>query len=495
MDINENKPHTPQGDNGGAKKPYHKFHRRRPKNKGENQQNASGGTINVRQGRYDAPPADTDKAQENNPAAQPANRSGENSEHRSRHNRSRHHRSNNKNREHQTEAAELLKNEATGVSEEAKSGQSTEMSDSSFAPKEDASRHPRHSRHRGGRGRRHRDNREHEPVIQAENEASEEIATKSDESTYTEYTTTAGALDAEVLEELNSIAPQNLEEAYQPEPELQMYEIIGVRFKSGGKIYFFDPNGEKFDKDEAVIVDTSRGIEFGFCDVANRMVSEREVVLPLRQVVRRASAEDIAHHEENVEREKEALEICTQKIVEHDLKMKLIEVEYTFDNSKLLFYFTAEGRVDFRELVKDLASVFRTRIELRQIGIRDETKLLGGIGICGRPFCCKTFLSDFVQVSIKMAKEQNLSLNSAKISGACGRLMCCLRYEYDTYQEEIKKTPKVDQIVSTAEGEGVVTEVQPLAGLVRVRFTGSDKPPMIFHRDDIKVIGGKGFNK
>ena len=172
--------------------------------------------------------------------------------------------------------------------------------------------------------------------------------------------------------------------------------------------------------------------------------------------------------------------------------MKLVDVEYAFDNSKLLFYFTADGRVDFRELVKDLAAVFRTRIELRQIGIRDETKLLGGIGICGRPFCCKTFLSDFVQVSIKMAKEQNLSLNSVKISGACGRLMCCLRYEYDTYQEEIRRTPKADQIVSTPDGEGIVTEVQPLAGLVRVRFT--DKPdaaPKVFHRDDVTVIGQK----
>ena len=176
--------------------------------------------------------------------------------------------------------------------------------------------------------------------------------------------------------------------------------------------------------------------------------------------------------------------------------MKLVDVEYTFDNSKLLFYFTADGRVDFRELVKDLASVFRTRIELRQIGIRDETKLLGGIGICGRPFCCKTFLSDFVQVSIKMAKEQNLSLNSVKISGACGRLMCCLRYEYDTYQEEIRKTPKVDQIVSTPDGDGTVIEVQPLAGLVRVRFI--DKPdtiPKVYHRDSVTVIGGKNAQR
>ncbi|MBE6611275.1 MAG: stage 0 sporulation protein [Ruminococcaceae bacterium] len=279
----------------------------------------------------------------------------------------------------------------------------------------------------------------------------------------------------------------------EPVPELAKYEIVGIRFKAGGKIYYFDPAGEKFKKDDAVIVETARGLEFGFCDIQNRMVTEREVVLPLRPVVRRADRDDIARHEANVAKEKEALAVCAQKILDHKLEMKLIDVEYTFDNSKLLFYFTAEGRVDFRELVKDLAAVFRTRIELRQIGIRDETKLLGGIGICGRPFCCKTFLSDFVQVSIKMAKEQNLSLNSVKISGACGRLMCCLRYEYDTYQEEIRKTPKMDQIVSTEDGNGTVIEVQPLAGLVRVRFAGTDKPPKVFHRDDVKVIGGKGF--
>ncbi|MBQ8249043.1 MAG: stage 0 sporulation family protein [Clostridia bacterium] len=250
----------------------------------------------------------------------------------------------------------------------------------------------------------------------------------------------------------------------------------------------------KFGYGDKVIVETARGLEFGVCDIVNRTVTEREVVLPLRTVVRRATEEDITRHEANVTREKEAFEVCAQKILEHKLGMKLIDVELAFDGSKLLFYFTAEGRVDFRELVKDLAAAFRTRIELRQIGIRDETKLLGGIGVCGRPFCCKTFLSDFVQVSIKMAKEQNLSLNSAKISGACGRLMCCLRYEHDTYQEEIKKTPKVDQIVETPDGEGTVIEVQPLAGLVRVRFGTKAEmiTPKVYHRDDVKVIGGKG---
>ncbi|HIX92066.1 MAG TPA: stage 0 sporulation family protein [Firmicutes bacterium] len=272
-----------------------------------------------------------------------------------------------------------------------------------------------------------------------------------------------------------------------------MCEIVGVRFKSAGKIYYFDPNGMRFSKDDSVIVDTARGLEFGIVDLSNRMVSEREVVMPLRQVIRPATPDDIARAEANAANAAEAFGICNDKIAEHKLEMKLVDVEYTFDNSKLLFYFTADGRVDFRELVKDLASVFRTRIELRQIGIRDETKLLGGLGICGRPFCCKTFLSDFVQVSIKMAKEQNLSLNSVKISGACGRLMCCLRYEYDTYQEEIRRTPKVDQVVSTPDGDGVVIEVQPLAGLVRVKFI--DKPdtlPKVYHRDNVTVIGTKG---
>ena len=281
----------------------------------------------------------------------------------------------------------------------------------------------------------------------------------------------------------------------EPEP-LATYEIIGVRFKSTGKIYYFDPDGHRFKRSDPVIVDTARGLEFGTVDIGNRLVTEREVVLPLRKVVRRATGDDISRAEANAARAAEAFTICGEKIDEHKLGMKLVDVEYTFDNSKLLFYFTAEGRVDFRELVKDLASVFRTRIELRQIGIRDETKLLGGIGICGRPFCCKTFLSDFVQVSIKMAKEQNLSLNSTKISGACGRLMCCLRYEYDTYAEEIKKTPRVDQIVTTPDGEGVVTEVNPLAGLCRVRFTDrNDMPPKVFHRDVLTVIGGKGVRK
>lgn len=267
-------------------------------------------------------------------------------------------------------------------------------------------------------------------------------------------------------------------------------EIIGVRFKKSGKIYYFDPSGMSFTAGAHAIVETARGLEYGNVVIGNRMVKTSEIVNPLRCVIRTATPEDETHHKENVLKEVEAFNICIEKISEHKLGMKLIDVEYTFDNNKLLFYFTADGRIDFRELVKDLASIFRTRIELRQIGIRDEAKIMGGLGVCGRPFCCHSFLGDFVQVSIKMAKEQNLSLNSAKISGACGRLMCCLRYEYDVYNEELKKTPRIDSIVETPDGDGVVIETVPLAGLVKVRLQKTpDQPCKIYHRDIVKVKG------
>ncbi len=272
------------------------------------------------------------------------------------------------------------------------------------------------------------------------------------------------------------------------DPELPV-EIIGVRFQTGGKIYYFAPNGLNAAKGENVIVETARGLEFATVQIPNSTVKTKDIVLPLKKVVRKATEADIKHHEENKIKIAEAMKICNEKIASHNLEMKLVDVEYTFDNSKLLFYFTSDGRVDFRELVKDLASVFKTRIELRQIGIREETKLLGGIGTCGLPYCCKTFLTDFVQVSIKMAKEQGLSLNSAKISGACGRLMCCLRYEYDTYDDEIRKTPKVDTPVMTPDGPGTVCETQPLAGLCKVRMgTGEDAVIKVFHRDDLKRL-------
>ncbi len=281
-----------------------------------------------------------------------------------------------------------------------------------------------------------------------------------------------------------NITNQDIEEMRDALP--QEVEIVGIRFKESGKIYYFLPEEHKLSVGDNVIVKTARGLEYGMVAISNRMVDKKKLVLPLRSVVRLATKADDQQHESNVEREKEAFDVCQRKIIEHDLGMKLVDVEYTFDNNKLLFYFTAEGRIDFRELVKDLAAVFKTRIELRQIGIRDETKLMGGLGVCGRPFCCKSFLSEFVQVSIKMAKEQNLSLNSSKISGACGKLMCCLRYEHETYDEAIKRTPKLDSKVSTPDGDGVVVETNPLAGLVRVRLEkDKDKIIKIYNCEDV----------
>ncbi len=267
-------------------------------------------------------------------------------------------------------------------------------------------------------------------------------------------------------------------------------EVIGIRFRSAGKVYYFDPRGQKLKKGEFAIVETARGPEFGEVSLENTMVNVSETVTPLRPLIRVATPADIEHNEENREKEKNALVVCQQKIEAHKLDMKLIDVQYAFDNSKLLFYFSSDGRVDFRELVKDLASVFRTRIELRQIGIRDEAKMLGGIGSCGRMLCCTTFLPDFAQVSIKMAKEQGLSLNSAKISGMCGRLMCCLHFEAETYSEEIKRTPAVDSLVKTEDGVGTVISTNPLAGTIRVIFKDSpDTPPKQYHRSEVTPLG------
>ncbi len=307
------------------------------------------------------------------------------------------------------------------------------------------------------------------------------------------------ALELDIEEQLDQPTAETLEDEASAEAgtesaptEHEEYEIVGIRFKKSGKIYYFDPDGIKLNEGSNAIVETARGVEYGNVALSNRKVKEHEVVLPLRKVLRAATPEDEQRHEENIAREKEAFDLCAAKIADHKLDMKLIDVEYTFDNNKLLFYFTADGRIDFRELVKDLASVFRTRIELRQIGIRDEAKLLGGLGICGRPFCCSSFLGDFVQVSIKMAKDQNLSLNSAKISGACGRLMCCLRYEYDTYEEELKKTPKMDSTVRTPDGDGTVVEVRPLAEQVKVKLFKDPDQPKVYHRDSVSLkVAGK----
>lgn len=250
-----------------------------------------------------------------------------------------------------------------------------------------------------------------------------------------------------------------------------MVTIIGVRFRHAGRVYSFDPGAYVIEKGDNVIVETSRGIEYGQVVTDPRLAQDSEIVQPLRSVIRKATPEDKAIYENNLEQEKQARIICEQKIQEHDLDMDLIDVEYTFDDKKILFYFTADGRVDFRELVKDLASVFHTRIELRQIGVRDETKMGGGIGICGRSYCCSTFLSDFAPVSIKMAKDQNLSLNPSKISGVCGRLMCCLRYEENTYEELTKNLPGEGDTVETPKGTGEVLHVNVLRQQVKVGIT------------------------
>ena len=269
-----------------------------------------------------------------------------------------------------------------------------------------------------------------------------------------------------------------------------MAEVIGVRFKEVGKVYYFDPDNKKLKLDDTVIVETSRGVECGKVAIVNKEVPDEEIVHPLKKLVRIATKEDLKRLEDNARKEKEALKICEQKIAEHGLEMKLVDVEYTFDNSKILFYFTADGRVDFRALVKDLASVFRTRIELRQIGVRDESKMLGGLGVCGRPFCCSSFLGEFHPVSIKMAKEQGLSLSPTKISGTCGRLMCCLKYEQEAYTDLLKHTPKVGAIVKTPLGRGLVVEVNLLARTLKVKMdnTPDDAAPQSFKVKEVRIV-------
>ena len=268
-----------------------------------------------------------------------------------------------------------------------------------------------------------------------------------------------------------------------------MAEVIGVRFKEVGKVYYFDPNGIQMKKGDMAIVETARGVECGEVAMENREIEDKAIVHPLKKMIRKATQGDLKKVEENRKRERHAFEICEKKILDHKLEMKLVDVEYTFDNNKILFYFTADGRVDFRELVKDLASVFRTRIELRQIGGRDEAKMMGGLGICGRPFCCTSFLGEFQPVSIKMAKEQGLSLNPVKISGTCGRLMCCLKYEQEAYSDLLRTTPKNGAVVNTPEGRGVVVDVNLLTGMLKVRMDRApEAAPMSFHAKQVKVI-------
>lgn len=271
-----------------------------------------------------------------------------------------------------------------------------------------------------------------------------------------------------------------------------MITVVGVRFKKAGKIYYFNPDDLNINKDDNVVVETARGIEFGYVAVGPKKVSEEEIVTPLKDVLRIAEEEDMLTHESNKAKAIEAFDICERKIGEHGLHMRLVDVEYTFDNNKVIFYFTADGRVDFRELVKDLAAIFKTRIELRQIGVRDEAKMIGGLGPCGKPTCCTTFLGEFEPVSIKMAKEQSLSLNPTKISGLCGRLMCCLKYEQDSYEEILERMPSVGMIAITPQGKGTIINTYTITERVKVKVKGEDGTDEIFNYkiDEIKITDG-----
>ena len=278
-----------------------------------------------------------------------------------------------------------------------------------------------------------------------------------------------------------------MEEQIKTAPQTDV-EVVDIQFRSGQKIYFFDPDGQRFADGDHIIIDTARGEEFGICVGGNHKIPPKNVVAPLRKVLRRATPQDEKTIQENRAKEKRAFEVCQQKIAEHGLDMQLVNAEVAFDGSKILFYFTADERVDFRELVKNLASVFRTRIELRQIGVRDKARMVGGLGICGRPFCCASFLDDFQPVSIKMAKTQNLSLNPTKISGTCGRLMCCLKYEQDAYEDLIRNSPRMDSFVDTPEGRGTVVEVGLLRQRVKVRMEDNPETISVFSNEDIAVL-------
>ncbi len=296
-------------------------------------------------------------------------------------------------------------------------------------------------------------------------------------------------------ENKNTIENENISA---PQEQVGLMTIIGINFREAGKIYYFDPKKYTLKVGQRVIAETAKGTEIGTVKIANKQIPANAISSPLKPILRPANEDDLRRDEANRLAEIDAAILFKKKVAQHKLAMNVVAAEYTFDNSKLTFYFTCESRVDFRELVKDLASTFRTRIELRQIGIRDETKMMGGIGVCGRKYCCSGFLTDFVQVSIKMAKEQNFSLNSSKASGMCGRLMCCLRYEHETYEELIKKLPPVGSVVETKDGVGTVIELKVIAEELRVKIDGNEKDsPKYYKNADIKVIklGGKRENK
>ena len=428
-------------------------------------------------------PTDAVPTQKSNTEHQDKNGEGTNHHKKNRHNRNRHH-SKPQNKVEETVANSKPQNSSTSANAEknAESKKSTEN---------------KNKHHNSNKNHKHTSNNRKSEHNAATNKAEINVTedkgnAKSSQDTLFGMRTTPVLHSDEYEEYKLTFDDDNVDTLNGDPAEVEKTEVVGIRFKSTGKIYYFDPAGKTYTKGSGVIVDTARGQEFGEVAMTNNFVNSSDIVPPLREVIRAATEADVAHNAENKQKEKDAFKICNEKIAAHKLDMKLIDAQYTFDNSKLLFYFTSADRVDFRNLVKDLASVFRTRIELRQIGIRDEAKLVGGLGMCGRPLCCTIFLSDFDQVSIKMAKEQNLSLNSAKISGICGRLMCCLRYEHEAYEYEIKRTPPVDSLVRTENGDGVVTEINPLRHTIKVRLLASPEvPPKTYNRDEVTMLRKK----
>ena len=366
-------------------------------------------------------------------------------------------------------------------------------------PQKSQGKHPERSgqNDRGDRGVANARRKREAAVESAELFRRTEAAPEPSELTFTDEELRADGLLFLLDEPEETTSPTSAVAAPSDQDGAQeQFEVVGIRFRGAGKVYYFSPNGITFSEGEHAVLETVRGMEYGEVAHGNLMVSASEVVQPLKPVLRKATAEDDEHYRANLERERNARPIFEEKVSKNRLEMQLVDVEYTFDNTKLCFYFTAEGRVDFRELVKDLASVFRTRIELRQIGVRDEARMFGGLGVCGRPFCCKSFLSDFVQVSIKMAKEQNLSLASAKISGSCGRLMCCLRYEQDTYERENAALPRPNSIVNTPKGRATVLESSFLTGNVKVLLT-EENAVRVFSTTEVQLLEpprGKGGN-
>lgn len=460
--FDNNKKNTEGGapaENKSGKKPYHKKHHHNNKNRQNRPANQSESTAEVKQ----APAA---------PASEPAQKSGQQNQQGRSNNKSRNKKNhNNQNRRPEAEARPA----------------ETEIKES--APTAPEQKPQNQSKNRS-RTKDRQKGRERAELLTSlpENDLDFLPSRSKSESDFLSLGKTDDSyLDSMPLDPtLDAVFADFIPE----EPKvIEGPEIVGIRFEHGSKVYYFDPKDSKYTVGSHAIVETAQGLEFGEIVIANRRVPEDQIVAPLRPVIRAATKEDEAHHEDNRRRQKEAFKICLGKIADHGLDMKLVDSQYTFDNTKLIFFFTSAGRVDFRALVKDLASVFRTRIELRQIGIRDEARMIGGFGVCGRKLCCAGFLPNFVQVSIKMAKEQGLSINAAKISGTCGRLMCCLRYEQEAYEREIALMPPVDSVVDTPDGRGTVIDIFPISGNVKVKLSDKqDVVPKNYHMSDIRVI-------